>query len=151
MPIALSNGHVEATGDDIIYPPSGHDESSMDIAIIGMACRLPGHVSNLQSFWDLCLTARDTWSEVPKERFSQEHFYHPNPDQTNCVSPKSLQVCQNKRKKKKETLTSRIVVLERWSLPFRRSRTLRRPIFQHHRPRSQGDGSTTAALIGMRL
>ena len=94
MPIALSNEHVEATGDDIMYPPSSHDESSMDIAIIGMACRLPGHVSNLESFWDLCLTARDTWSEVPKERFSQEHFYHPNPDQTNCVSPGPLWICQ---------------------------------------------------------
>lgn len=64
----------------------------MQIAIVGMACRLPGHVSNLESFWNLCLKAKDTWSEVPKDRFSQENFYHPNPDKTNCVSSRPFTI-----------------------------------------------------------
>ncbi len=92
MPIALSNGHANTMVDEEPFPTSSHGDGSMQIAIVGMACRLPGYVSNLKSFWDLCLKAKDTWSEVPKERFSQENFYHPNPDQTNCVSPLPLTI-----------------------------------------------------------
>ena len=86
MPIALNDWYAEAVADEELSLLSDHDDSRMQIAIIGMACRLPGYTSNLQSFWDLCVKARDTWSEVPRQRFSQETFYHPNPDQTNCVS-----------------------------------------------------------------
>lgn len=86
MPIALSNGPAGTTVSEEQWSQSTHEESPMQIAIVGMACRLPGHVANLESFWDLCLKAKDTWSEVPTERFSQESFYHPNPDKTNCVN-----------------------------------------------------------------
>ena len=86
MPIALNNGYADTFASGRHLPQSSHEEKAMQIAIIGMACRLPGNVSNLESFWNLCLKAKDTWSEVPKDRFSQESFYHPNPDQTNCVS-----------------------------------------------------------------
>jgi acyl transferase domain-containing protein len=85
MPIALGNGHTVLTAHEECYPQNTHEEMSMQIAIVGMACRLPGYVSNLERFWDLCLKAKGTWSEVPKDRFSQETFYHPNPDKTNCV------------------------------------------------------------------
>ena len=90
MPIALNDGHawpaVGESVDEEWSSQSALEEASMQIAIVGMACRLPGHVSSLDAFWDLCLKARSTWSEVPKDRFSQETFYHPNPDRTNCVS-----------------------------------------------------------------
>lgn len=86
MPIALGTGHAFPTGHGERYPQNASEERSMQIAIVGMACRLPEYVSNLESFWNLCLKARNTWSEVPKDRFSQETFYHPNPDKTNCVS-----------------------------------------------------------------
>ena len=88
MPIALNNGCADTFANERHPPQISHEEKAMPIAILGMACRLPGHVSDLESFWDLCLKAKDTWSEVPKDRFSQETFYHPNPDQTNCVSVK---------------------------------------------------------------
>ena len=94
MPIALANGHAGVTDDGEHWAPSFHDEGSMQVAIVGMACRLPGYVSNLEKFWDLCLKARDTWSEVPPERFSQETFYHPNPERTNCVSQEPLTISQ---------------------------------------------------------
>ena len=89
MPIAVGDGRVGPTAEEETFLQAP-EESSMQIAIIGMACRLPEHVSNLQSFWNLCLNARNTWSEVPKDRFSQETFYHPNPDRTNCVSRRAL-------------------------------------------------------------
>ena len=61
-------------------------ESRMPIAIVGMACRLPGEVSSLESFWDFCYSARNSWSEFPKERFDPSAFRHPNPEKIGCVS-----------------------------------------------------------------
>ncbi|KAJ5938107.1 hypothetical protein N7454_004449 [Penicillium verhagenii] len=50
------------------------------MAIIGMACRLPGQVSTADDLWDLCSRGKSPWSEVPKSRFNTHSFYHPNPD-----------------------------------------------------------------------
>ena len=61
-------------------------ELQSSIAIIGMACRLPGEVSSLESFWDFCLNARNSWSEFPKERCDPSAFLHPNPEKIGCVS-----------------------------------------------------------------
>lgn len=48
------------------------------IAIVGYACRLPGQVSTPEDLWELCTRGRSGWSEVPKQRFSSDAFYHPN-------------------------------------------------------------------------
>ncbi|KAI9721418.1 MAG: Type I Iterative PKS [Chrysothrix sp. TS-e1954] len=58
------------------------------IAIVGMACRLPGNVSSADEFWKLCSRSRDVWSSIPKERFNQEAYYHPNPDKLGCFNAK---------------------------------------------------------------
>ncbi len=63
-------------------PPS---QEPIPIAIIGMACRLPGDVHNMEQLWDLCAHARSAWSPVPKSRFQHEAFYHPDPDKKGCV------------------------------------------------------------------
>ena len=67
-------------------------EKPMPIAIIGMACRLPGNVSNLTSFWDFCYEARNSWTEFPPERLNTAAFHHPNAEKAGCVSapPSSL-------------------------------------------------------------
>ena len=57
----------------------------MPIAIIGMACRLPGSVNNLEQLWELCENARSAWSPVPDSRFQHAAFYHPDPDKRGCV------------------------------------------------------------------
>lgn len=54
------------------------------IAIVGMSCRLPGNVSTPDEFWELCSRARSGWSEIPKERFENASFYHPNPGKSGC-------------------------------------------------------------------
>ena len=59
--------------------------TTMPIAIVGMACRLPGKVSDLESFWELCLAAKNTWTEIPKDRMSTSAFYHPDPEKTGAV------------------------------------------------------------------
>lgn len=59
--------------------PETNPAAPTKIAIIGMGCRLPGNVSTPEQFWELCSRARSGWSEVPKNRFNQEVFHHPNP------------------------------------------------------------------------
>lgn len=56
------------------------------IAIVGMSCRLPGNVHTPDEFWELCSRARSGWSEIPKERFENATFHHPNPGKTGCFN-----------------------------------------------------------------
>ena len=56
------------------------------IAIVGMSCRLPGNVTSPDEFWELCSRARTGWSEIPKERFENASFHHPNPGKGGCFS-----------------------------------------------------------------
>nr|ALP31866.1 polyketide synthase 34 [Diaporthe helianthi] len=50
----------------------------MPIAIVGLACRLPGNVSSPAEFWELCSRARTGFGPIPKDRFSHDAYYHPN-------------------------------------------------------------------------
>ena len=58
----------------------------MPIAIIGMSCRLPGDVTTPAEFWELCSRARSGWSKIPKERFENASFHHPNPGKSGCFN-----------------------------------------------------------------
>ncbi|MFY1827579.1 type I polyketide synthase [Myxococcus fulvus] len=55
------------------------------LAIIGMGCRFPGGASTPGRYWRLLLDGTDTVTEVPKERWDAEAFYHPEPDQPGKV------------------------------------------------------------------
>lgn len=61
-------------------------EAVKPIAVIGMACRLPGGISNPEDLWEACCQRRSGWSEIPKSRFNHESFYHPNQDRPGSVS-----------------------------------------------------------------
>ncbi|KAF5020203.1 hypothetical protein F66182_7768 [Fusarium sp. NRRL 66182] len=50
------------------------------IAIIGMACRLPGGADSPESLWSLLAEGRDGRREVPKDRWDWKSFYNKNPD-----------------------------------------------------------------------
>ncbi|NRD65389.1 acyltransferase domain-containing protein [Corallococcus exiguus] len=58
---ADATAHVEAAG-----PSVARDEP---IAVVGMACRLPG-AADLTAFWELLRTGRDAVSEVPSGRWA---------------------------------------------------------------------------------
>ncbi|KAL0256846.1 Type I Iterative PKS [Diplodia seriata] len=70
--------------------PATHDQGEspnlMPIAIVGMSCRLPGDVSTLEEFWRLMSRARSGWSEIPKDRFSKDAYWHPNPEKKGCFN-----------------------------------------------------------------
>jgi len=59
----------------------------MPIAIVGLACRMPGDVSTPAEFWELCARARTGYTEIPKTRFNNERFYHPNPGKGGASNP----------------------------------------------------------------
>ncbi|KAA8617377.1 Polyketide synthase modules [Pyrenophora tritici-repentis] len=57
------------------------------IAVIGSACRFPGKVDTPSKLWKLLLEPKDLQSEVPKDRFNIDSFYHPDgsyPGRTNA-------------------------------------------------------------------
>ncbi|KAK1985263.1 hypothetical protein LZ30DRAFT_650197 [Colletotrichum cereale] len=47
------------------------------IAIVGIGCRFPGHVSSPSSLWDLLMDPVDLSAPIPSMRFSKDGFYHP--------------------------------------------------------------------------
>src|SRR6201997_1835492 len=49
------------------------------IAIIGIGCRFPGGVNDVESFWKLLVEAREAVTDVPPDRWNIEHFYDTEP------------------------------------------------------------------------
>jgi phthiocerol/phenolphthiocerol synthesis type-I polyketide synthase C len=48
------------------------------IAIVGMACRFPGHVQGPEDFWALLRDEKDAVTQVPADRFGTEFYQHPS-------------------------------------------------------------------------
>ena len=56
------------------------------IAIVGMACRLPGGASTPEAFWELLDGGVDAIREVPAERWDVAALYDPDPDRPGTMS-----------------------------------------------------------------
>ena len=52
------------------------DVTATPVAIIGMACRLPG-AANLEEYWRLIIEGRSAVVEVPAERLDQALYFDP--------------------------------------------------------------------------
>lgn len=63
--------------------------SASPIAIVGMSCRLSGGVSTPEDLWTMIARSRDGWGPIPKDRFSADAYYHPNPQKKGCFNVKS--------------------------------------------------------------
>src|SRR5262245_44067053 len=50
------------------------------IAIVGMACRLPGGVESPDDLWNLLAGGVDAVTEVPPDRWKVDALYDPDPD-----------------------------------------------------------------------
>ncbi|KAF3762831.1 hypothetical protein M406DRAFT_45232 [Cryphonectria parasitica EP155] len=51
------------------------------IAIVGMACRLPGECSSPSKLWDFLCEGKSSWKpKAPKDRFNWDAFSHEDPD-----------------------------------------------------------------------
>ncbi|GAP93000.1 putative polyketide synthase [Rosellinia necatrix] len=56
---------------------SGNHES---IAVVSMACRLPGGVTSPEDFWRLLQSGGETIIDVPKDRWDADKLYNADPD-----------------------------------------------------------------------
>jgi asperthecin polyketide synthase len=54
-----------------------NDPANSKLAIVGMACRMPGGANNLEEFWDNLMQGRDACTTVPPDRFDLETHYDP--------------------------------------------------------------------------
>ncbi|MDP4180244.1 MAG: aminotransferase class III-fold pyridoxal phosphate-dependent enzyme [Bacillota bacterium] len=50
------------------------------IALIGMACRLPGGANSPDEFWSLLSNGREAVTQIPKDRFDIDLYYDPDKD-----------------------------------------------------------------------
>ncbi|KAJ4355911.1 Highly reducing polyketide synthase sat13 [Didymosphaeria variabile] len=53
------------------------------IAVVGLQCRFPGGAVSPEKLWETLLSGSNTWSQVPADRFNEEAFFHPDPDDSN--------------------------------------------------------------------
>jgi acyl transferase domain-containing protein/NAD(P)-dependent dehydrogenase (short-subunit alcohol dehydrogenase family)/acyl carrier protein len=51
-----------------------YDVKEQDIAIIGMACKVPG-ASDLEQYWNLLSEGRDAIQDVPTDRWFNQHYF----------------------------------------------------------------------------
>nr|VFJ62367.1 MAG: Acyl transferase domain-containing protein [Candidatus Kentron sp. FW] len=59
-----------------LFSSSGARQAHEPIAIIGMACRLPGGVDNIDEYWSFLRNGTDAITKLPKDRPRAEHRHH---------------------------------------------------------------------------
>lgn len=53
--------------------------STTPIAVIGMACRLPGGIQSPEQLWEALRSGADLVTEVPRDRWDNDEYYDPEP------------------------------------------------------------------------
>lgn len=56
------------------------------VCIVGLGCRYPGDKGGVEAFWETITKARSTHSEVPKERWDPDVYYHPNHERAGSIN-----------------------------------------------------------------
>ena len=49
------------------------------VAVIGMACRLPGGIDSPEQLWEALLRGEDLVTEMPADRWDADEYYDPEP------------------------------------------------------------------------
>ncbi|KAK0392639.1 hypothetical protein NLU13_2134 [Sarocladium strictum] len=71
-----------------LQEPGRAQSTSQPIAIIGIGLRGPGDASDPERFWQMLLDARSARSEIPKDRYNVDGFYHPDPERLGSIQPR---------------------------------------------------------------
>jgi acyl transferase domain-containing protein len=59
------------------------------IAIVGMACRLPGGSTNPDRLWEMLSEGRSGWCPIPADRWNRESFHSAYPEAKESMYSKS--------------------------------------------------------------
>lgn len=51
---------------------------SMPIAVVGMSFRGPGEATTVENLWKMICDKREGWGPIPKEKWNNDAFYHPD-------------------------------------------------------------------------
>ncbi|MEU9099689.1 amino acid adenylation domain-containing protein [Streptomyces sp. NPDC048361] len=70
----------ETKASRTIVPDRRRADQDEPIAVIGMACRLPGDANTPEEYWELLERGGDGIVEVPKDRWDAEALYNPDPE-----------------------------------------------------------------------
>ncbi|GLA94959.1 putative Hybrid PKS-NRPS biosynthetic cluster [Aspergillus tubingensis] len=70
-----TNGVTKETQNSV-----GNDTTGEDIAVISMACRLPGDIHTPEEFWKVLISGTDAVTKVPEERWDADAIYDPDPE-----------------------------------------------------------------------
>jgi len=62
-----------------VFAIQGSTPVDEPLALVSMACRLPGGCESPELFWELLANGRDAISEVPLSRWNNDKFYDPKP------------------------------------------------------------------------
>ncbi|KAK6502749.1 hypothetical protein TWF481_007796 [Arthrobotrys musiformis] len=84
-----SQDRVSLSRDETPHPTTVIDIKSSNtepIAIIGLACRLPGEASSGSKFWDLLVSGRSGQCDFPPSRFNVDGFYKSSGDLAGSIN-----------------------------------------------------------------
>ncbi|KAI0166917.1 hypothetical protein GGR52DRAFT_581678 [Hypoxylon sp. FL1284] len=62
------------------------EEAAMPIAIVGISGRFPGDATTPGGLWDMITQKRSARTDVPKNRYNIDAFYHPSPEHQGTTS-----------------------------------------------------------------
>ncbi len=54
-------------------------QTNEPLAIVGIGCRFPGGVVDVESFWSLLVNSKSGIKEVPEDRWNLDRYFHENP------------------------------------------------------------------------
>ncbi|RFU27489.1 hypothetical protein B7463_g8851, partial [Scytalidium lignicola] len=74
--ISSSSSGSSTPDVDLSSQPEAHQATEL-IAIVGMGCRLPGHVNSSSKLWELLEQEKTGQCKIPSGRFNVDAFYHP--------------------------------------------------------------------------
>ena len=84
------SGHAEETQSSPQAPGNptsfATQDKSAPIAIVGMSLRGPADATSVENLWKMISENREGWSKIPKNRWNNEAFYHPNSARNGTVS-----------------------------------------------------------------
>ena len=73
---AIDGVHRSASPNSL---PGGATTPVTPIAVIGMACRLPGGIDSPERLWEALLRGDDLITEIPPDRWDVDEYYDPEP------------------------------------------------------------------------